>query len=135
MNTKLLSENLDFTKNIHSLSRPSHIVLCYRQKEAEFDAQGRPYQTFFYTRKPDLQNRIYKLRDSIEAVTIFGERLAKQGKRADPQQVLDMGQMADSRWITKDELSSLTLELITDSDHREFVTVLERLVSLPFSYR
>jgi len=68
-------------------------------------------------------------------VTIFGERLAKQGKRADPQQVLDMGQMADSRWITKDELSSLTLELITDSDHREFVNVLERLVSLPFSYR
>ncbi|XP_023337829.1 28S ribosomal protein S9, mitochondrial-like [Eurytemora carolleeae] len=106
-----------------------------RQKEAEFDAQGRPYQTFFYTRKPDLQNRIFKLRDSIEAVTIFGERLAKQGKRADPQQVLDMGQMADSRWITKDELSSLTLELITDSDHREFVNVLERLVSLPFSYR
>ncbi len=68
-------------------------------------------------------------------MTIFGERLAKQGKRADPQQVLDMGQMADSRWITKDELSSLTLELITDSDHREFVNVLERLVSLPFSYR
>lgn len=68
-------------------------------------------------------------------MTIFGERLAKQGKRADPQQVLDMGQMADSRWITKDELSTLTLELITDSDHREFVNVLERLVSLPFSYR
>ena len=68
-------------------------------------------------------------------MTIFGERLAKQGKRADPQQILDMGQMADSRWITKDELSTLTLELITDSDHREFVNVLERLVSLPFSYR
>ena len=107
----------------------------FRQKEAEFDAQGRPFQPFFYTRKPDLQNRIFKLRDSIESVTIFGERLAKQGKRADPQQVLDIGQMADSRWITQEELTSLTLELITESDHKEVVTVLERLVSLPFSYR
>merc|ERR1719289_498439 len=28
-----------------------------RQKEAEFDAQGRPFQPFFYTLTPDFHNR------------------------------------------------------------------------------
>ena len=59
----------------------------FRQKEAEFDAQGRPYQPFFYTLNPDLYSRLYRLRDSIDAVTIFGDRLSSQGKRPDKEQV------------------------------------------------
>jgi len=106
-----------------------------RQKEAEFDAQGRPFQTFFYTLKPDFHSRIYKLRDSMEAVTIFGDRIKSQGKRPDPEQVLDLGVLADSRWLNLEELTAVTLEKITETDHKELITVLERLTALPFSYR
>jgi len=106
-----------------------------RQKEAEFDAAGRPYQTFFYTLKPDLQRRMFNLRDSLDAVTIFGDRLRSQGKRPDPQQVLDQGKLADSRWIHHEELNKLTLEVISEQDYKDFIAVLERLLALPFSYR
>jgi len=106
-----------------------------RQKDAEFDAAGRPNQPFFYTLKPNLYDSIYKLRDSMEAVTIFGERLQKQGKRPDSDQVLDVGKLADTRWVTKEELSDIFVENINDKEHAEFITVLERLLELPFSYR
>ena len=58
-----------------------------RQKEAEFDMEGRPFHPFFYTLKPHFNEAVYKLRDHLEAVTIFGDRLARQGKGPDPEQV------------------------------------------------
>lgn len=106
-----------------------------RQKEAEFDEQGRPYQTFFYTVKPDYQNRIFQLRANMEAVTIFGERLRSQGLKPDPLQVLDESRFANTRWINKEELCNITLENISDEDFNELLIVLERLTALPFSYR
>ena len=72
-----------------------------KQKEAEFDTQGRPYQPFFYTLVPDFYSRVFKLRDSMEAVTIFGDRLRSQGKRPDPQQVgffVDNSQCCGAGW-------------------------------------
>lgn len=45
-----------------------------RQKEAEFDVEGRPFHPFFYTLKPSLHEAVYRLRDHLEAVTIFGDR-------------------------------------------------------------
>lgn len=106
-----------------------------RRKDAEFDAQGRPFQSFFFTTKPELQNRIYKLRESMEAVTIFGNRLAKQDKGPDPNQVLSLASLADSRWINLAELEDLTLEKVSENDLKELINVLERLIQLPFSYR
>lgn len=116
-----------------SMKPPSEVFP--RQKEAEFDAQGRPYQPFFYTLKPDFQNRLFNLRASMEAVTIFGERLRSQGSQPDPLQVLDESKLAHTRWITQEELCSHTLENIQPADYKEFILVLERLVVLPYSYR
>jgi small subunit ribosomal protein S9 len=106
-----------------------------RQKEAEFDVDGRPYQSFFYTQKPNLNQRQFELRESMEAVIIFGDRLKKQGKWADPKQVLDISKTADSRLMNKKELETLCVETIADGEYAEFITVLERLLELPFSYR
>lgn len=106
-----------------------------KQKEAEFDTQGRPYQPFFYTLLPDFYGRVYKLRDSMEAVTVFGDRLRSQGKRPDPTQVLNAGKLADTRWMSLEELKKLTLEEISENDYKDFIHVLDRLVALPFSYR
>lgn len=106
-----------------------------KQKEAEFDYQGRPYQTFFYTQVPDFYDRVYRLRDSMEAVTIFGDRLRGQGKRPDPQQILNDAKLADTRWISQEELTKLTLESISEQEYKDFIILLDRLVALPFSYR
>ena len=58
-----------------------------RQKEAEFDVEGRPFHPFFYTLKPHFQESVYRMREHLEAVTIFGDRLRRQGKGPDPEQV------------------------------------------------
>jgi len=106
-----------------------------KQKEAEFDLEGRPYHSFFYTLKPNYTLSMFSLREHIDSVTVFGDRLRRQGKGPDPEQVLNAGKLADSRWVTKEEASKICLETITETEHKEFLTVLERLVSLPFGYR
>jgi len=121
-------------KEARPMMKPPEFIFP-RQKEAEFDAQGRPYQPFFYTLTPDFHNRIFSLRDGMQAVTIFGDRLRSQGKRPDPEQVLDVGKLADSRWVTRDELSAMTLEKISENEYNEFINVLDRLCAMPFSYR
>merc|ERR1719458_1622354 len=71
----------------------------------------------------------------LDAVTIFGDRLRRQGKGPDPEQVLNAGKMAGSRWATQEEVAKRCLEKVTAQEHADFVALLERLVSLPFSYR
>jgi len=106
-----------------------------RQKEAEFDVEGRPFHPFFYTLKPHFQESVYRMREHLEAVTIFGDRLRRQGKGPDPEQVLNAGKMAGSRWATREEMAKRCLEKVTEQEHADFVALLDRLVSLPFSYR
>ena len=106
-----------------------------RQKDAEFDVEGRPFHPFFYTLKPHFQESVYRMREHLEAVTIFGDRLRRQGKGPDPEQVLNAGKMAGSRWATQEEVAQRCLEKVTAQEHADFVALLERLVSLPFSYR
>ena len=43
--------------------------------------------------------------------------------------------MAGSRWATQDEMAKRCLEKVTEQEHADFVALLDRLVSLPFSYR
>jgi small subunit ribosomal protein S9 len=106
-----------------------------KQKDAEFDLEGRPFHSFFYTLKPNFNQAIFSLRDHIDGVTVFGDRLQRQGKGPDPEQILNASKLADSRWVTHEEVSKLCLETVTETEHKEFMGVLERLVGLPFSYR
>jgi small subunit ribosomal protein S9 len=106
-----------------------------RQKEAEFDMEGRPFHPFFYTLKPHYYEAVYKLRDHMEAVTIFGDRLARQGKGPDPEQVLNAGKLADTRWATQAEVSTMCLESVSEAEYNDMLAVLNRLTHLPFSYR
>lgn len=106
-----------------------------KQKAAEFDEDGRPFHPFFYTLKPNFYELVYKLRDHLEAITIYGDRLRKQGKGPDPEQVLNTGRLADTRWANQEEVSALTLETVTGEEYSQLVAVLDRLVAQPFSYR
>jgi len=106
-----------------------------KQKEAEFDSSGRPFHPLFYTLKPNYYEAVYKLRDNIESVTVFGDRLRRQGKGPDPEQRLTSARLAGSRWMTEAEVSKMCLETVTEEEHKELLAVLDRLVGLPFSYR
>lgn len=43
--------------------------------------------------------------------------------------------MSGAHWINKDQLESVLVETIGDSDHSRFVDAMERLCKLPYSYR
>jgi len=106
-----------------------------RQKDAEFDVEGRPFHPFFYTLKPHYYEAVYRLREHLDAVTIFGDRLRRQGKGPDPEQVLNAGKLAGSRWVTQEELAARCLEKVSEVEHKDFLALLDRLTGLPFSYR
>ena len=86
-------------------------------------------------RKPNYAAALFWLRDQMEAVTVFGDRLAGQGKRPDSTQVLNTAKLADSRWLNQEELGKLCLETLTETEYKEFLAAAERLVALPYSYR
>jgi len=106
-----------------------------KQKEAEFDVEGRPYHPFFYCLKPNLFMAMYQLREHMASITIFGDRLSSQGKKPDPEQVLNAAKLATTRWVTHEELNKQLLEDVSEGEFQEFVILLERLLELPFSYR
>lgn len=106
-----------------------------RQKDAEFDVEGRPFHPFFYTLKPNFYEAVYGLREHLEAVTIFGDRLRRQGKGPDPEQVLNASKLAGSRWMTQEEVAARCLEKVSEAEHKDLLAVLDRLTGLPFSYR
>ena len=106
-----------------------------RQKEAEFDTEGRPFHPFFYTLKPHFYEAMFRLRDHLEAVTVFGDRLNRQGKGPDPEQRLNAGKLADSRWATQEEVAAKCLETLSEDEYKDLLAVLDRLVAQPFSYR
>merc|ERR1719508_224881 len=106
-----------------------------KQKEAEFDVEGRPYHPFFYCLKPNLFMAMYQLREHMASITIFGDRLSSQGKKPDPEQVLNAAKLATTRWVTHEELNKQLLEEVSEGEFQEFVILLERLLELPFSYR
>ena len=106
-----------------------------KQKDVEFDNEGRPFHPFFYTLKPNFTKAIFTTRDHIESVTIFGDRLRRQGRHPDSTQVLNLAKLADTRWMTLEEVSRVSLETVSQGEYDEFILTLERLVSLPYSYK
>ena len=49
--------------------------------------------------------------------------------------MLDEGKLADSNWVTKAQLEKKFVENVSDAEYTEFITVLNRLLDLPYSYR
>ena len=77
-------------------------------------SEGRPHHPFYYTLKPYFCASIFHLRDQLEAVTIFGKRLAEQEKGPDPEQVLNVGNLADSRWLDREEVTKVSLKNVSE---------------------
>ena len=85
-----------------------------RQRDAEFNEEGRPFHPFFYTTFPTFGQTMYEVVDHIENLTFFSDRMSKQNKSPDPTLVISDAALSTTRWMTKDELSTLFFEQITE---------------------
>ncbi|KAJ0174075.1 hypothetical protein K1T71_010221 [Dendrolimus kikuchii] len=113
------------------LMKPPEEVFPAR-KAAEFDEAGRPHHFLFYTGKPNFFKLLYDAVENIQQANNFEDRVIRKKATPDPNGKLDLG---GSVWLTKEQLEMALVESITDLEYDNFKVVMERLVSLPYSYR
>ena len=81
-----------------------------KQKDAEFDEEGRPFHPFFYCLRPTFAQTMYELVDHFENLTFFADRMTKQNKSPDPTLVISDATLSTTRWMNKEELQQLFFE-------------------------
>lgn len=102
------------------------------RKAAEFDEAGRPHHFLFYTGKPNFFKLLYDAAENIQQLYSFEERVMRKKATPDPNGKLELDA---SIWLTKEQLEQTLVENITDLEYENFRVVMERLISLPYSYR
>lgn len=120
-----------YDKRARPFMKPPEEVYPQR-KAAEFDESGRPHHTLFYTGKPNYYQLLHEIVEHINQSNSFEDRMIRQQKTVDPALQLTL---SGSQWITKDELENILVETIGDVDFKHFITAMERLCQLPYSYR
>ncbi|KPJ05789.1 28S ribosomal protein S9, mitochondrial [Papilio xuthus] len=113
------------------LMKPPEEVFPAR-KAAEFDEAGRPHHYLFYTGKPNFFKLLYDAAENIQLLQQFEDKVIRKKATPDPNGKLDLNA---TFWLTKDQLEQLLVEKLTDLEYDNFKLVMERLVSLPYSYR
>lgn len=103
-----------------------------QRKAAEFDETGRPYHSFFYTGKPNFFKFLHDIVGHTLECNKFEDRMIRQQKTPDPALQLDL---SGSQWISKDQLELHLVETFRDTEYSNFVSAMNRLASLPYSYR
>ena len=59
-------------------------------------------------------------------VYAFADRMYGEGKRPDPDLVLDEHALSRSRWLTREELEGRFLEKVKEHQYQEVIKVIER---------
>ncbi|XP_072942919.1 small ribosomal subunit protein uS9m [Epargyreus clarus] len=113
------------------LMKPPQEIFPAR-KAAEFDEAGRPHHFLFYTGKPNFFKLLHDAAENIKQLQNFEDKVIRKKATPDPNASLDIG---NSVWFTKDHLEQVLVEQITDLEYDNFKLVMERLISLPYSYR
>ncbi|KAM3963273.1 mitochondrial ribosomal protein S9 [Aphomia sociella] len=113
------------------LMKPPEEVFPAR-KAAEFDEAGRPHHFLFYTGKPNFFKLLYDGAENIQQAYNFQDKVIRKKAVPDPNGELNLG---SSVWLTKEQLEQMLVENITDLEYDNFKLLMERLISLPYSYR
>ncbi|XP_018801178.1 PREDICTED: 28S ribosomal protein S9, mitochondrial [Bactrocera latifrons] len=120
-----------FDKRARPLMKSPEEVFPAR-KAAEFDETGRPFHSMFYTGRPNFFKLLYDIVEEMNNLYDLEERMLRRGTRADPNQKVDF---TGFQWLTKDQLEAILVEKINDLEYTNFTNAMDRLVSLPFSYK
>ena len=60
-------------------------------------------------------------------VYAFADRMYSEGKRPDPDLVLDEHALSRSRWLTREELERRFLEKVKEHQYQEVIKVIEKM--------
>jgi len=102
------------------------------RKAAEFDESGRPHHFLFYTGKPNLFQLLYDIVDHMNFLNEFEDKMIKKHLTPDANQALTTSGMT---WLPKAQIESMLVEKLSDRQYNVLISVLERLIQRPYSYR
>lgn len=120
-----------FQKTARPIMKPPEEVFPQR-KAAEFDETGRPFHFLFYTGRPNFYQVLHNAVQHINDLYKFEDSMISKGLQPDPNLTLDL---SGSQWLEKPALELKLMETISDREYASFQNAMERLYSLPYSYK
>ncbi|XP_038059423.1 28S ribosomal protein S9, mitochondrial-like isoform X2 [Patiria miniata] len=100
------------------------------QKAAQFASDGRPFDTLFYTGKPNYYNLMHETHTELNKVIEIENSCITKGILKPTAEKLDL---VRSQWIDKKAVGSMIVEEISDSDYNKFTLLLERILQQPYA--
>lgn len=104
-----------------------------KQKDAEFDASGRPYHSLFYTRWPNFYQTMQDVVEQMQILDSFEDKMIEKGIFQPPEDSKLI--VEDTEWIKKEEFEKMIIEEIDDNKFASFIEALNRLTEHPYSFR
>lgn len=120
-----------FDPRARPIMRPPEEIYPQR-KAAEFDETGRPHHFLFYTGKPNFYKLLFDCVQYMNDLERFEDSMTKKNLQPDVNLEIDM---SGFKWLDKEFLEKKQMETISDKEYSYFITTMERLVQLPYSYR
>nr|CAH0100287.1 unnamed protein product [Daphnia galeata] len=103
-----------------------------KRKAAEFDMNGRPFHSLFYTSKPNYYNLMHDLAVKFKELDRHEDRMISRGIRDQkPSELFLFG----SDWIPKEKIESVLLEILTDAQYSNLIKTLERFTQHPYAIK
>ncbi|KAK7108423.1 small ribosomal subunit protein uS9m-like [Littorina saxatilis] len=104
-----------------------------KRKAAQFALDGRPFHSMFYTGKPNFYSLLLNVSMKIEELKKQEDKLIRKGLLHEEaeKKLLLLG----SEWITLPSLKDLTLEPLSEHDHKHFTVLLGRLTEHPLAFK
>ena len=100
------------------------------RKAAQFDIEGRPFHSMFYTGKPHFFQLMHDGGAKIEQLQQYEDTQLAIGLR--PAKTFQLS-LAGSQWINKAELERVLNEKLSDGEAIRFVKLMDRLVSQTYA--
>ncbi|KAF8786209.1 28S ribosomal protein S9, mitochondrial-like [Argiope bruennichi] len=121
-----------YEKKARPLMKPPK-ELFPKEKAAQFDNSGRPFSSFFYTRKSNYHASLHVLVGKFRELDEFEDRMIAKGILAPPEE--SIFKLGGGDWITHEELNNRFLENLHENDYEFLKTTLTRLSEHPYSFR
>eukprot|EP00094_Tigriopus_californicus_P003672 TCALIF_03533-PA protein Name:"Similar to MRPS9 28S ribosomal protein S9, mitochondrial (Homo sapiens)" AED:0.14 eAED:0.14 QI:225/0.5/1/1/1/1/3/50/333 len=106
-----------------------------KQKEAEFDGEGRPLHPFYFTTKPNYSQALFDVVEVLEKLMLLNDQLQSQGIYPDRELLLNDVALSGTRWMAKDEFEKSFLESLSTDQYDELISALDRITFQHFSYK
>ncbi|XP_046650664.1 28S ribosomal protein S9, mitochondrial-like [Daphnia pulicaria] len=103
-----------------------------KRKAAEFDMNGRPFHSLFYTSKPNYYNLLHDLAVKFKQLDNHEDKMIYRGIQ--DQQASELF-LFGTDWVSKESLESVLLESLTDSQYSNLIKTMERFAQHRYAVR